>query len=385
MINSAKVFEKNDWELIIESPGRINLLGEHIDYNDGYVLPTAIDMKTQFKLKKNGSDRACRVYSKNFDTQLIFELDKVKPSQKQWENYILGVVHEIKKMTSELRGFDCEVVSDIPIGSGVSSSAALECGLAYGLNKLFDLHLDRIDIVKLSQRAEHNFVGTKCGIMDQFASVMSKENNLIFLDCLSLSFEYIPITLKPYKLLLLNTNVTHQLASGEYNKRRQQCEEGMHYIKKFYPSTRSFREVTPEVLMELKPHFPEVIYKRCFFVVQEIIRVLKTVEALKSNALDKLGIYMYETHEGLSSLYEVSCPELDFLVDFSKKNDSVLGSRMMGGGFGGCTLSLIHEDGVEEFISKAAKAYLNAFQKPLTAFIAMPSNGTRQIQANSNL
>ncbi len=220
MINKSKASDSNDWEFVIESPGRINLLGEHIDYNDGYVLPTAINVKAQFKLKKNGSLSDCRVYSKNFDTQLTFELDKVKPSQNQWENYILGVVHEIKIMTSELRGFDCEIVSDIPIGSGVSSSAALECGLAYGLNKLFDLHLDRIDIVKLSQRAEHNFVGTKCGIMDQFASVMSKKNNLIFLDCLSLSFEYIPITLKPYKLLLLNTNVTHQLASGEYNKKK---------------------------------------------------------------------------------------------------------------------------------------------------------------------
>lgn len=379
MMKIASAFNDNEWDLVIESPGRINLIGEHIDYNDGYVLPTAIDMKAKFKLKKNGSDRTCRVFSKNFDTQLIFELDNVKSSQKQWENYILGVVHEIIKMASGLQGFDCEIVSDIPIGSGVSSSAALECGLAYGLNKLFDLHLDRMDIVKLSQRAEHNFVGTKCGIMDQFASVMSKKNNLILLDCLSLSFDYIPIRLKSYKLLLLNTNVTHQLASGEYNIRRQQCEEGMRHIKKFYPSISSFREVTPQILKELKPHLSEQVFKRSLFVVQEIERVLKAVEALKSDALDKLGAYMYETHEGLTSLYEVSCPELDFLVDFSKNNNLVLGSRMMGGGFGGCTLNLIHEDGIEEFISEISEAYLNMFQKPLTSFIAMPSNGTSQI------
>jgi galactokinase len=369
-------FNPDQWDLIIDSPGRINIIGEHTDYNNGFVLPTAIDKKIKFKFNKNGSLNTCSVYSNNFDTSMSFELNKVSPSEKQWENYILGVIYEIQQLTDKLRGFDCVLDSDIPVGSGISSSAALECGLAYGLNELFELNLSKLTIVELSQRAEHNYVGTKCGIMDQFASVMSKKDNIILLDCRSLDFQYVPLNIKPFKILLLNTNVSHNLASGEYNVRRSQCEQGVEMIKQKYPEVSSLRDVSLEVLLEFESQMPEVNYKRCLYVVQEKERVLNAVKALQKDLLHKVGTYMYETHDGLQNLYEVSCPELDFLVDFSKKYDEVIGARMMGGGFGGCTINIIHTDAVDDFIADASEAYYHKFNIKLTAFEAMPSQGT---------
>ena len=364
------------YDLIVDSPGRINIIGEHTDYNNGFVLPTAIDKKIQFKFRKNNTPNTCTVYSANFDTQFTFDLTTVKPSEQQWENYILGVIHEIQLITDKLEGFDCVLDSNIPVGSGISSSAALECGLAFGLNELFNLGLSKISIVEIGQRAEHNYVGTKCGIMDQFASVMSKAGHVILLDCQSLEYSYVPVEIEPYKILLLNTNVSHNLASGEYNVRRSQCEEGVSVIQKKYPEVKSLRDVSPEMLAEFKAELPAVIYNRCSYVVDEKVRVLNTVEALKNNQLDVMGKNMYETHSGLQHLYEVSCPELDFLVDFSKKYDEVIGARVMGGGFGGCTINIVHKDFVEQFTNQASKSYFDKFNIKLTAFEANPSEGT---------
>jgi len=366
----------SNYDLIIDSPGRINIIGEHTDYNNGFVLPTAIDKKIQFKFKKNGTANTCTVYSANFDTSFSFDLNNVKPSEHQWENYILGVIDGIQKESDKLKGFDCVLDSNIPVGSGISSSAALECGLAFGLNELFDLGLSKIKMVEIGQMAEHNYVGTKCGIMDQFASVMSKEGHVILLDCQSLDYEYVPIQIKPYKILLLNTNVSHNLADGEYNKRRSMCEQGVAIIQKKYSEVKSLRDVSSEMLAEFKAELDETTFNRCSYVVDEKVRVLNTVEALKENKLNVMGANMYETHEGLSKLYEVSCPELDFLVDFSKGYKEVIGSRMMGGGFGGCTINIIHEDAVEKFTAAAEEAYFNKFNIKLTAFEANPSEGT---------
>ncbi len=365
-----------NWEVVVDSPGRINIIGEHTDYNNGFVLPTAIDKKIRFQFKKNASPDMCTVYSKNLDASFSFSLRSVEPSEQQWENYILGVIHEIQLITNKLEGFDCTFYSDIPVGSGISSSAALECGLAFGLNALFNLGLSKQTIVELSQRAEHNYVGTKCGIMDQFASVMSKKDHVILLDCQSLDFEYVPMHIEPYKILLLNTNVSHNLATGEYNIRRNQCEEGVSMIQTIYPRVNSLREVTPILLKEFKKRLPAAIFKRCSYVVEEKLRVIKAVDALKNNDLHLLGKLMYQTHAGLQHKYEVSCKELDFLVDFSKKYESVLGARMMGGGFGGCTINLIHSDAIAEFVSEVSKAYFSKFNIKLTAFEAMPSEGT---------
>lgn len=364
------------YDLIVDSPGRINIIGEHTDYNNGFVLPTAIDKKIQFKFRKNNTPNTCTVYSANFDTQFSFDLTSVKPSEQQWENYILGVIHEIQLVSDKLEGFDCVLDSNIPVGSGISSSAALECGLAFGLNELFGLGLSKLTIVEIGQRAEHNYVGTKCGIMDQFASVMSIAGHVILLDCQSLEYSYVPLQIEPYKILLLNTNVSHNLASGEYNVRRSQCEEGVAVIQKKYSEVKSLRDVSPEMLAEFKAELPAVIYNRCSYVVDEKVRVLATVEALKNNQLDVMGKNMYETHSGLQHLYEVSCPELDFLVDFSKKHDEVIGARVMGGGFGGCTINIVHKDFVAQFTSEASKAYFEKFNIKLTAFEANPSEGT---------
>ncbi len=364
------------YDIVVNSPGRINIIGEHTDYNNGFVLPTAIDKKIQFKFRKNNSENLCQVKSEDFDTEFSFDLTKIAKSNTQWENYILGVIYEIQQLTDKLRGFDCVLQSDIPIGSGISSSAALECGLAFGLNELFDLQLTKLQIVELSQRAEHNYVGTKCGIMDQFASVMSIDGHVILLDCKSLEYTHVPIEIAPYKLVLLNTNVSHNLASGEYNTRRNQCEEGVSIIHSKYSKVTSLRDVSMEMLREFKLDLSPIVYNRCTYVVQEIERTLKAVEALKNNNLVDLGRYMYETHHGLQNLYQVSCKELDFLVDFSKKYDQVLGARVMGGGFGGCTINLIHEDAIAEFTEAVSKAYFDAFEIKLTAFEAMPSGGT---------
>lgn len=371
-----KFLENFNPELTVDSPGRINIIGEHVDYNMGYVLPTAIEKKIIFKFQKNGSDKICHVYSKGYDTGFELSLDKLEKSKIEWENYILGVLNEISKRTDKLKGFDCTLESHVPIGSGVSSSAALECGLAFGLNEMFDLGLTKMDIVELSQAAEHTYAGTKCGIMDQFASVMSKEGHVILLDCESLDYSYIPIQIKPYKIVLLNTNVSHNLASGEYNVRRAQCEEGVAVLQKKYPKVKSLRNATMDMLNDVRIELDETVYNRCSYIIQEKIRVLEAVEALKANNLKRVGELLYETHDGLSKMYEVSCPELDFLVEFSKKYDSVLGARMMGGGFGGCTINLVHEDAIEEFVKAASAAYEKECNLKLTWFEASPSEGT---------
>ena len=369
-------FINNDYDLIISSPGRINIIGEHTDYNNGFVLPTAIDKKIECKFKKNNTPTTCNVYSENYDTSFTFNLNNVKPSKQQWENYILGVIFEIQQLSNKLEGFDCVLNSDIPVGSGISSSAALECGLAFGLNELFGLNLSKLTLVEIGQRAEHNYVGTKCGIMDQFASVMSKAGHVILLDCQSLDYKYVPIQIKPYKILLLNTNVSHNLADGEYNKRRKTCEQAVGIIQKQYPEVKSLRDVTSEMLAEYKNEFSKEMFNRCSYVIDEKTRVLNTVEALKNNQLKVMGKNMYKTHTGLQNLYEVSCPELDFLVNFSKDFDEVIGARMMGGGFGGCTINIVHENAVKQFTEAASEAYFKKFNIKLTAFEANPSEGT---------
>lgn len=369
-------FEKLKFNLIIESPGRINIIGEHTDYNNGFVLPTAIDKKIHFKFRKNNSKGTCNVASSNFKTSFSFNLDNTNKTDQQWENYILGVVNGIQQLSDKLEGFDCILNSDIPIGSGLSSSAALECGLAFGLNELFQLNLSKQTIVKIGQKAEHDYVGTKCGIMDQFASVMSKKDHVILLDCQSLDFEYVPIHIQPYKILLLNTNVSHNLADGEYNKRRHLCEKGVAIIQKKYQNVKSLRDVSTQMLAEFKNEFSEDLFNKCTYVVDEKVRVLKTVEALKKNELKVMGKNMYKTHNGLQHFYDVSCQELDFLVDFTKQYDEIIGARMMGGGFGGCTINIIHEDFIDSFISKVSDAYYKKFNIKLTSFEAMPSEGT---------
>ena len=363
-------------KVIVDSPGRINIIGEHTDYNLGYVLPTAIDKRIRFTLERNNTDTQCEIRSKGYEKALVVDLKHIAPSNIQWENYILGVLYEIYKRSQELKGFQCTIESDLPVGSGVSSSAALECGLAFGLNELFDLGLSKHEIVALSRDAEHNYVGTKCGIMDQFASVMSKKDHVILLDCKSMEHSYVPFAIAPYKLVLLNSNISHSLASSEYNTRRKECEEAVAILQKKYSYVASLRDANLKMIETCKAALSRKVLDRCTYVVEENNRVLDAVEALKKGDLKTLGALMYQTHEGLRTLYEVSCRELDFLVDFTTNMEEVLGARLMGGGFGGCTINLVHEDAADAFIKSASEAYEKEFNIKLTSFEGHPSAGT---------
>lgn len=362
--------------LEVYSPGRINFIGEHTDYNNGYVLPTAIDKKIVFLLKENGSDDHCCIYSETYDSMFQCNLKTIEPSKQEWENYILGVLHELLLITDKVKGFDCVIKSELPVGAGISSSAALECGIAYGLNTLFDLKLSNLALVELCQRAEHHYVGTRCGIMDQFASVMSENGKVILLDCNSKEYRLIDANFEPYKILLLNTNVSHNLASSEYNKRREECEEVIRILSSNYPDVKSLREVSMTILNEYKPQLRDKLYQRATYVLEENQRVLDAAESLEIGDLKKFGQLMYESHRGLQNQYQVSCPELDFLVDFSEKSDYIIGCRMMGGGFGGCAIHLIHPAIIDDYIVNVKEAYKNQFNIDLTSFVTVPSGGT---------
>ena len=360
----------------VYAPGRINLIGEHTDYNNGFVLPTAIDKTIKLHFAPNSTPYSCSIYSKTYGKSFSFDLRKIARSEEQWENYILGVVNEIQKRGKYPEGFDCIIESDLPVGAGISSSAALESGMAFGLNELFGFDLSRKTIAELSRDAEHNYVGTKCGIMDQYASVLSKKDHLILLDCRSLEATYIPAKFKDHKLLLLNTMVSHSLASSEYNTRRKECEEAVNHINQLYPEVRSLRDVNLARLAEFRNSLPEVLYKRAHYVVSENERVLKAVEAIRREDLGQFGLLMYNSHKGLRDKYEVSCEELDFLVDLTTEYKPVKGARMMGGGFGGCTINLIEEDAVEEFIEIASEAYQKQFNIKPEAIVVSPEQGT---------
>ncbi|MGB7784729.1 MAG: galactokinase [Salinimicrobium sp.] len=372
-----KQFRNFKEDFSISSPGRINMIGEHTDYNNGFVLPTAIDRTIELHFAANASEFECKIYSKTYNKYFSFDLRKVSRSETAWENYILGVVSELQKQEKQLKGFDCIIESNLPVGAGVSSSAALECGMAFGLNKLFDLGLDRQTMAQLSQSAEHNYVGTKCGIMDQYASILSRKDHLILLDCRSLKASFVPADFKDYKLLLLNTRVSHSLADSEYNSRRAECEQVVEIVQKKYPEVSSLREVNFDILEEVKNEISEVLYKRAHYVLEENDRVLRAVDAIEKGKIDEFGSLMYASHAGLRDEYEVSCKELDFLVDLSKDFDCIAGARMMGGGFGGCTINLIKSDEVDSFIEKAATAYSAEFDIQLQAIPVLPQEGTK--------
>lgn len=363
-------------EVKVASPGRINLIGEHTDYNRGFVMPSAIDKKIYFQFRKNDTENSVRIYSETFDTYVTCDLNDFTKSENSWENYLLGVIDEIQKAGKQFTGFDCIIKSELPIGAGISSSAALECGFAGGLNALFNLGLSKIEIVKLSQRAENNFVGSNCGIMDQFASVMSKKDHFIKLDCDSLEAQFIPAKLKNCKLLLINTNVSHNLADSEYNTRRQECEDAVAIIQKEYPKVHSLRQVNFEMLKEFEEKIAPIALKRCRYVLEENERVTATEKALKNNDLKAAGALMYASHRGLQHDYEVSCKELDFLVDFSEEKEYIYGSRMMGGGFGGCTINLIEADKIDEYFAEVKAAYTKKFDLEPSSIIVVPDEGT---------
>jgi len=361
--------------IIIRSPGRVNIIGEHTDYNEGFVLPAAID-KAAYVAIGNRTDNTINLYAEEFGESFTTRLDSIQPAEIQWPNYILGVVNEFVKGGYPLSGFDLLLDGNVPIGAGMSSSAAVECATAFALASLFHLNIDKLELVKMAQRAEHEYAGVKCGIMDQFASMFGKKDHAIKLDCRSLQYEYVPLNMKGIKIVLLNTNVKHSLSSSEYNTRREQCEAGVQLVKQKYPQVASLRDITPGMLDECVLTSDQLIYKRCRYVVEENHRLLSACEDLKNGHLESLGKKMFETHEGLSKEYEVSCKELDILVDAVKSHPNVLGARMMGGGFGGCTINLVKESGIDDLIMEVSKTYQQQTGLELTVYVAGIEDGS---------
>ena len=366
--------------LIVKSPGRINIIGEHTDYNNGFVLPAAID-KAAYIAMSLRDDNEIHLVALDLNESFSTRVEDLKPTTDlSWTNYILGSAAQFQKNGLALRGFNAVLLSDVPIGAGLSSSAAIECATVFALNELLGTNLTRLTMVGMAQKAEHEYAGVMCGIMDQFASMMGKKDHVIRLDCQSLEYQYVPLKLEGYKIVLFNTNVKHSLASSEYNTRRNECNQAVAWVRQTETAVESLRDVTELMLDQYVKPKSELIDRRSRFVVQEIERLLNGCEDLIKGDVQALGKKMFKAHEGLSKMYEVSCKELDWLVDFVKDNSNVMGARMMGGGFGGCTINLVKEDAIEELVKSIQPAYEQAMHLTLTSYSASIENGTELVR-----
>jgi len=367
----VKLFGKTP--LIVSSPGRINLIGEHTDYNNGFVLPAAIDKQIIYAIALNGTNY-CNAYAAFNGEKTGFSLDAVHPTPG-WINYLMGVVDQLQKRGYEVPGFDCVIAGDVPVGAGLSSSAAVEGGLVAALDHLMGYSLSRMDMALIGQKAEHTFPGVQCGIMDQFANLHGKKDQVMLLDCRDLSYTYYPFNFPDQKIVLCNSMVHHSLASSEYNVRRSQCEDGVKVLQETNPQVQSLRDADMPMLDAVKDRLDELVYKRCAYVIAEIARVQQACIYLQQGKLSEFGKLMYETHEGLSRLYEVSCPELDFLVELARQRPEVAGARVMGGGFGGCTINLVKADKVEEYTAFIQERYQEQFGKLPEVYVTTIQNG----------
>ena len=392
---------KDSPAFVVKSPGRINLIGEHTDYNHGFVLPAAIDKYIEVAIGKR-TDGAIHMVALDLGETIILPIQNLIPHATQWVNYIIGVVDQVfnksqsannnfivtqntltnTEITTAVNdtnlsaGFNICIQGNIPLGAGLSSSAAVESAVLFALNELYGLSLSRMQMALMAQAAEHSFAGVKCGIMDMFASLHGQKNKAILLDCASLAFTYYPIELKDYSIVLFDTQIKHALASSEYNTRRLECEQGLKIIQEKYASVKTFRDISIE---QVEACLVSKVYQRCKYVVEEIARVQLAVQDLTKGDMQAFGKKMLETHEGLSKLYEVSCPELDFLVEAVSHNENVLGARMMGGGFGGCTINIIKKTAVEEITKVLSDKYNQAMHKELSYYITSIEDGTHLV------
>ena len=363
---------------VYASPGRINLIGEHTDYNDGFVFPGAVQQGMIAEIKVNGT-RNVRAYSIDLKDYVEFSLDDEKGPKASWARYIFGVCREMMALGIPVEGFNTAFAGDVPLGAGMSSSAALESVYAFALNDMFgENKIDKMTLAKVGQATEHKYLGCNCGIMDQFASVFGKAGSLIRLDCRSLEYKYYPFNPVGYKLVLLDSVVKHELASSAYNKRRKSCENVVAAIRRNHPKVEFLRDATMEMLNEVKADVSAEDYMRAEYVIEEIQRVLDVCAALEKGDYETVGEKMYGTHQGMSKLYEVSCEELDFLNDIAKEC-GVTGSRVMGGGFGGCTINLVKDELYDDFVKKAFSAYKEKFGREPKLYNVVISDGARKL------
>lgn len=394
--------------LTVQSPGRINLIGEHTDYNHGFVLPAAIDKSVQIAFEQR-ADGMIHMHAIDLNETVTVPAHPLQPHTITWVNYIIGVVAQVQEylftksqhhetLSKLNEGFDICIQGDIPIGAGLSSSAAVESAVIFALNEWYALGLTKMQMALMAQKAEHEFAGVKCGIMDMFASIHGEADQVMLLDCQDLSFKYYPLQLKDYCIVLFDTSIKHALASSEYNTRRLECEQGIKILQQTYPAIQTFRDVSVQQVEECLSLYKDTkeninassvtthpslistkVYQRCKYVVEEIERVQLAVKDLLVGDMKAFGQKMFATHRGLSELYEVSCPELDVLVNAVKNNEHVLGARMMGGGFGGCTINIIQSNEVENIITKVTDEYHSATNKKLHTYQVKIKQGTHII------
>ena len=363
--------------VVYTSPGRINLIGEHTDYNGGFVFPGAIDKGIYAVIRLNGTDKV-RAYSIDKEDYCEFGMNEEDHPHLHWANYIFGVCREIIKRGYKLQGFDTVFYGNVPIGAGMSSSAALESTFAFALNELLNLSIDKFELARIGQSTEHNYCGVKCGIMDQFASLFGKAGHLMRLNCATMEFEYFPFNPKGYKVVLLDTVVKHELASSAYNRRRESCENACAHIAAKHPEVKYLSDATMAMLNEIDVEIPAEDYMRAEYVIGEKQRVLDVCDALEKGDYETVGERMYGTHYGMSKLYEVSCEELDYLNDIAKEC-GVTGSRVMGGGFGGCTINLVKEDLYDAFIATAKEKFAAKFGHEPKVYDVVISDGARRL------
>jgi len=360
------------------SPGRVNLIGEHTDYNGGFVFPGAIDKGIYAAINPNGTDKI-RAYSIDYQAMTEFGMCEEDAPREPWARYIFGVVREMQKRGFQPKGFDTVFAGDVPLGAGMSSSAALESTFAFALNDIYKLGIDKFELARIGQSTEHNYCGVKCGIMDQFASIFGKKGHLMRLNCATMEFEYFPFNPTGYKVVLLDTVVKHELASSAYNKRRESCENACSHIAAKHPEVKYLSDATMQMLDEVKNEISQEDYMRAKYVIGEKQRVLDVCDALERGDYETVGDRMYGTHHGMSKEYEVSCDELDFLNDIAKEC-GVTGSRVMGGGFGGCTINLVKEDLYDRFIATAKEKFNEKFKHYPKIYDVIISDGARKIE-----
>ena len=346
----AKVFGAADGLTIVRAPGRVNLIGEHTDYNDGYVFPMAINFDIVMAVRKR-SDQLVKMHAIDFNRTVEFSIARPieYDTEELWSNYLRGVLWALQGAGAKLVGLEIAFLGTIPQGSGLSSSAALEVATAVAVKHLTGFKITLPDLALLCQKAENDFVGMKCGIMDQFISLLGQKDHALFIDCRTLEYERIPLELGDYRILVCHSGVKHSLVDSEYNRRRQECETGVQILANRFPAVQALRDADLAMLTACQAQMDPVIYQRCRHVITENERVLKSVAALKAGDLKCFGQLLNQSHDSLRDDYEVSCAEVDLLVSLARKVEGVLGARITGGGFGGCTVNLIHADAIGEF------------------------------------